>query len=77
MEIERLKRYIKTYIIEEPEMRENDMNAIRRRISVTFENRQFREKMKQSERLHGTNLLQIEQTEVLRIVKDFLESIDL
>lgn len=44
VDILRLADYIKAYIIDEPSMREKDMNSVCKRVALTFSNRQFRKK---------------------------------
>ena len=45
----RLASCIKTYIIDEPSMREKDMNGVCKRVALTFSNRQFRRNVENSE----------------------------
>lgn len=44
----RLAKCIKSYIIDEPAMREKDMNGVRKRVALTFSNRQFRRNVEHS-----------------------------
>lgn len=72
VDISRLADCIKTYIIDEPSMRERDMNDIRRRVSITFSNRQFRNKMEHS---GDRNWLQIDVGVAFKMIQDFLEMV--
>ena len=73
VDLKRLKKCIKIYIIDEPAMREKNMDDIRKRISVTLNNRQF---VTNLERSGDRNWLQIEVKKALLTFQDFLESID-
>lgn len=72
--VSRLAECINTYIIDEPAMREKDMNDIRSRISVTFSNRQFRNNV---ERAGDRNWLQIDVGIAFKMIQEFLETIKL
>ena len=39
---------IRTYIIDEPTMREKDINDVRKRVATTFSNRQFKNNVQHS-----------------------------
>lgn len=65
---------INTYIIDDSAMRERDMNSIRRRISVTFSNRQFRNNVEHS---GDRNWLQIDVGIAFDMIQEFLETINL
>lgn len=73
VEMERLKECIGSYILDEPTMREQNMDDIRRRVSRTFNNRQFRANVEGS---GDRNWLQIDVEEAFTIIKDFLNTID-
>lgn len=70
----RLADCIKTYIIDEPSMREMDMKSIRRRVSLTFSNRQFRNNVEHS---GDRNWLQIDVGAAFKMIQEFLERINL
>ena len=71
--MERLKECLGSYILDEPSMREKNMDDIRRRVSRTFNNRQFRMSVEGS---GDRNWLQIDVEEAFTIIKDFLNTID-
>lgn len=48
VDMPRLASCIKTYIIDEPSMREKDMNGVCKRVALTFSNRQFRRNVEHS-----------------------------
>lgn len=73
VDLKRLKKCIKTYITDEPAMREKNMDDIRKRVSVTLNNRQF---VTNLERSGDRNWLQIDVKKALLTFQDFLESID-
>lgn len=50
VEQDRLMRCIRTYIIDDPDMFENDMNAIRKRVSTVFSNSDFIKTVEKSKR---------------------------
>jgi len=69
----RLLECIKTYIVDEPSMRENDMQGIRKRVLLTFSNRQFKRNV---ERCGDRNWLQIDVGVAFTRIQEFLEQID-
>lgn len=71
--ISKLKECIKAYIIDDPSLREMDMNSIRRRVSLTFSNRQFRNYI---EHCGDRNWLQIKVDTAFKTIKNFLETIN-
>ena len=70
----RLKEYIKIYIIDEPFMRERNMDDVRKRVSRTFANGQFR---KNVERAEDRNWLQIDVGLAFDLIQEFLEQVNL
>ncbi len=70
----RLADCIKAYIIDEPSMREMDMNGIRKRVAVTFSNRQFKNNLEHS---GGRNWLQIDVGVAFKTIQEFLETVTL
>ena len=70
----RLADCIKAYIIDEPSMRENDMNGVRKRVSITFSNRQFRNNVEHS---GDRNWLQIDVGVAFKMIQEFLEIVNL
>lgn len=44
----RLAQCLEAYVFSDPRMRENDMEAIRRRLDQTFQNRQYRQRLERS-----------------------------
>lgn len=73
VEMERLKECIGSYILDEPTMREQNMDDIRRRVSRTFNNRQFRANVEGS---GDRNWLQIDVEEAFSIINNFLNTIE-
>ena len=73
VEIERLVKCIKIYIFDESTMKERNMDDIRRRISATFNNRQFRTNV---ERSGDRNWLQIDVGDAFDVILDFLNTIE-
>ena len=73
VDMTRLVNCIKTYIIDEPTMREKDMNDVRKRIALTFSNRQFK---RNAEHSKDRNWLQIDVETAFKIIQDFLETIN-
>ena len=73
VDMPRLVNCIKTYIIDEPTMREKDMNDVRKRIALTFSNRQFKRNVEHSK---DRNWLQIDVGTAFKIIQDFLETIN-
>lgn len=74
VEKERLVECLKIYIIDDPSMRERDMNSVRQRLSITFANRQFRNNI---ERSGDRNWLQIDVEVALKTIQEFLANINL
>ena len=70
----RLSECIKTYIIDEPSMREKDMKGIRKSVSATFSNRRFRNNL---EHAGDRNWLQIDVEAAFKMIQDFLETVSL
>ena len=70
----RLAECIKTYIIDEPSMREKDMNGVRKRVAITFSNRQFRNNV---EHCGDRNWLQIDVGVAFKMIQEFLETVNL
>ncbi len=69
-----LSECIKTYIIDEPSMREKDMDGIRKRVSVTFNNRSYRNNV---ENCGDRNWLQMDVGEAFKSIQDFLDTIEI
>lgn len=74
VDMSRLAECIKAYIIEESSMREKDMNDVRRRVSLTFSNRQFRNNVEHSA---DRNWLQIDVGAAFKMIQEFLEAVNL
>ena len=72
--MERLEKYIKAYIIDEPKLREKSMADIRKRVSLTFGNRRFRANVEQS---GDRNWLQIDVGEAFETIQKFLETVSI
>lgn len=70
----KLAECIKVYIIDEPSMRERDMNGIRKRVAITFSNRQFKNNIEQS---GDRNWLQIDVGVAFKTIQEFLETVNL
>ena len=70
----RLAECIKTYIIDEPSMREMNMDGVRKRVAITFSNRQFRRNVEHS---GDRNWLQIDVGIAFKMIQDFLDTVDL
>lgn len=70
----RLADCLRIYIIEEPSMREENMDSVRRRISLTFSNRQFRKNVENS---GDRNWLRIDVETAFKMIQDFLETVNL
>jgi len=73
VDTERLMACIRTYIIDEPSLREKDMDDVRRRVSITLGNHRFRTNVEAS---GDRNWLQMNVGEAFRIILDFLKIID-
>ena len=69
--IKRLLQYIDVLIIEDSGMRENDLNAIKRRCFSVFENRMFREALQSSKK----NWTDAETDEVLLGMRQFINNL--
>ena len=69
---ERLQNCLKTYILDDEKMRENDMDAIRRRISRTFGNRTYRSNVEGSEK---ANWLRIKTAVAFDRIESFLKTL--
>ena len=65
---------IKAYIIDEPSMRETDMDGVRKRVALTLSNRQFRRNVEHS---GDRNWLQIDVGAAFKMIQDFLETVKL
>ena len=74
VDMSRLVDCIKAYIIDEPAMREKDMNGVRKRVALTFSNRQFRRNVEHS---GDRNWLQIDVGVAFKMIQDFLETVNL
>lgn len=74
VDMSRLAECIRTYIIDEPAMREKDMNSVRQRVSVVFANRQFRHNVEHS---GDRNWLQIDVGTAFKMIQEFLETVSL
>ena len=74
VDMPRLASCIKTYIIDEPSMREKDMNGVCKRVALTFSNRQFRRNVEHS---GDRNWLQIDVGVAFKMIQDFLETFNL
>ena len=72
--IQKLTECIKFYIIDEPSMREKDMDSVRKRISRTFLNRQVKNNV---EHCGDRNWLQIDAEVAFELIQEFLEQINL
>lgn len=70
----RLAECLRVYIIEEPSVREETMDSVRRRVSLTFSNRQFRKNVENS---GDRNWLQIDVGIAFEMIRKFLETIKL
>ena len=70
----RLAECIKIYIIDEPSMREKDMNGVRKRVSLIFSNHQFRKNVEHS---GDRNCLQIDVGAAFKMIQEFLETVNL
>lgn len=74
VDMSRLADCIRAYIINEPSMREKDMNGVRKRVALTFSNRQFRRNVEHS---GDRNWLQIDVGVAFKTIQDFLETVNL
>jgi len=73
VERKRLMECIQIYIFDEPAMKEKNMGDIRRRISATFKNRQFRTSVESS---GDRNWLHIDVGEAFDEILNFLNTLD-
>lgn len=74
VDMSRLADCIRAYIINEPSMREKDMNGVRKRVALIFSNRQFRRNVEHS---GDRNWLQIDVGVAFKMIQDFLETVNL
>ena len=74
VDMSRLASCIKAYIIDEPSMREKDMNGVRKRVALIFSNRQFRRNVEHS---GDRNWLQIDVGVAFKMIQEFLETVNL
>lgn len=72
VDVGRLKECIDTYIIQDPGMRENNMDEIRTRVTRTFQNRNYRTNV---ERSGKSNWLRIKASLAFQKISDFLQTI--
>ena len=70
---DRLFEYLRTYILDDPGMRENDMNAVLRRVERTFADRLYRRNIERSRRYNWLNL---GIPDAFKKITDFLESFE-
>ena len=68
----RLMDCLKTYILDDEKMRENDLSAIRQRVSRTFTNRAYRSNVERSGR---ANWLRIKTSVAFDRIECFLETL--
>lgn len=73
VDVSRLIECIKVYIIDEPTMREKNMDDIRKRVLLTFSNRRFKTNV---ERSGDRNWLQINVEVAFKMIQNFLFTID-
>ena len=73
VDMDRLAECIRTYIINEPSMRETDMDGVIRRVSMTFNNSNYRAKLKTC---GDRNWLQMDVDDAFGTIVDFLKTID-
>ena len=69
---QRLEQCMNTYIFSDPDMRENDMDAIRVRVQRTFADRTYRQRL---ERSHSSNWMGITVSEALERITEFLNAL--
>ena len=74
VDMSRLADCIRAYIIDEPSMREKDMNGVRKRVTLTFSNRQFRRNVEHS---GDRNWFQIDVGVAFKMIQEFLETVNL
>ena len=68
----RLKECIKTYILDDPDIWERDLEAIRKRVKMTFMNRSFRNHVERSGR---ANWLRMKATLAFDKIDEFLTTL--
>jgi hypothetical protein len=73
MDMERLTRCLDVYILSDPGMRETSMEAIRRRLHLTFRDRTYRQRLEQAA---SANWLNAGISEVLEQIETFLRGIE-
>jgi len=69
---DRLLKCITTFILEDKDMWENDMDAVRTRISKTFTNRMYK---RNAERSGKSNWVGININEAFKKIEDFLRTL--
>lgn len=69
--LEKLKKCIKTYILDDPRMKENDYKTIRKRVSNTFSNKVYRKNIEKS---NDSNWLRIKTSVAFERIEVFLEN---
>ena len=74
VDMSKLSDCIKIYIIDEPSMKEMDMDSVRRRIALIFSNSQFKKNVENS---GDRNWLQMDVGVAFKMIQDFLETINL
>lgn len=74
VDMSRLAECIKTYIIDEPTMKEKDMDGVRKRVAITFSNSRFRNNV---ERSGDRNWLQLDVGVAFETIQDFLKTVNL
>lgn len=72
LDTERLARCLDIYILSDPGMLETNMNAVRKRVHLTFQNRVYLQRLQQAS---GANWLDTDITEVLTHIEMFLRRI--
>lgn len=70
--LQRLEQCINTYILSDPGMKENDMDAIRTRVQRTFSDRAYRQRL---ERSRSSNWMEISVSEALERITAFLNTL--
>ena len=63
---------LKTYILDNPDMRENDLHGIQTRVSRTFSNKAYRRRIEQA---HSANWLQIDVGVAFKRIESFLSEL--
>lgn len=72
LDAERLMKCIDIYIFTDPGMRENNMDAIRKRVQATFSNSSYR---RQIERSRKTNWMGLPVTDAMTTVMEYLKTL--